>query len=197
VLIMLGFGAIAALICESAVADWSAIWLREDLGASAGAAGFGFLAFSATQAAGRFAGDGAVRRLGRARTIAVLGSIGALGLGLGLAAGSLPAGHWAVPAAIGGFALIGVGVAVMFPVTISAAAEVGKHPGAGIATVTTMGYTAFLAAPTLIGQLGERLGLTAAMWALPVLAGAATVLIVRACAATGAAQPSRDLANRL
>lgn len=185
VLIMLGLGAIGALICEGAVSDWSAILLREDLGASAGVAGLGFLAFSATMAAGRFAGDGIVLRYGRDRSVAVLGAIGAIGLALGLAIDT-------VPSAIAGFALIGVGLAVMFPVAISTAADAAEHPGAGIATVTTMGYTAFLAGPTLIGQLGDHLGLSEAMWTLPALCAAATVLISRACAATRPApEPAR------
>lgn len=177
VLMMLGVGAIGALICEGAVSDWSAILLREELGASAGVAGLGFLAFSATMAAGRFAGDGVVLRLGRDRSVAILGAIGSIGLALGLAIGT-------AASSIAGFAMIGAGLAVMFPVAISSAADAADHPGAGIATVTTMGYTAFLAGPTLIGQLGEHLGLREAMWTLPVLAAAATVLIARACAST-------------
>ncbi len=49
--------ALAALLAEGAVADWSAVHLRQELGAGAGTAGLAFTAFSLTMVAGRLAGD--------------------------------------------------------------------------------------------------------------------------------------------
>ena len=46
-----------ALVCEGATADWSAVYVRESLGASAGVAALAFAAFSATMTIGRLVGD--------------------------------------------------------------------------------------------------------------------------------------------
>jgi MFS family permease len=46
-----------ALVCEGATADWSAVYVRESLEASAGVAALAFAAFSATMTLGRLLGD--------------------------------------------------------------------------------------------------------------------------------------------
>ncbi len=54
-----------ALVCEGATADWSAVYVRESLDASAGVAALAFAAFSATMTLGRLLGDRLTSRLGR------------------------------------------------------------------------------------------------------------------------------------
>lgn len=168
-LLVLGAAAFAALVCEGAAADWSAVYLRADLGSSPGLAGAGFVAFSVTMTIGRLAGDRLTQRYGGSRILLALAAIG----GLGLAAGLLPGAP--VPA-VAGFALLGLGLSCMVPVLFSAAGSGPGSSGPAIAAVSTCGYLGFIAGPALIGGIAEVTSLPAALWLLPVLTLAAGVL---------------------
>src|SRR5690606_6209162 len=63
-ILLSGIVALAALLSEGAVADWSAVYLSGSLGAGTTTAAAAFAAFSMMMAAGRFAGDALVARLG-------------------------------------------------------------------------------------------------------------------------------------
>jgi MFS family permease len=56
-LAVLGAVALIAFMAEGPMGDWSAIYIRMDLGASPVTAAWGFVAFSLTMAIGRFSGD--------------------------------------------------------------------------------------------------------------------------------------------
>jgi predicted MFS family arabinose efflux permease len=56
--------AAAAFMAEGTALEWSAVYLRDDLGATAGAAGAGVVAFTAGMAASRFVGDRLATRFG-------------------------------------------------------------------------------------------------------------------------------------
>lgn len=168
-----GLGALAfgVLLAEGAVADWSAVYLRDVLGASAAAGGLGYTAFSLTMAAGRFAGDGLVQRLGPVRVIRGGGVLVALGLGVALLAGS-------VPVALIGFACVGAGLAAAFPVLITAAGRTSGVPaGTAIAAVATAGYTGFLVGPPAIGLISAAFGGLQAGLAVVALVGVAVALL--------------------
>src|SRR5208283_2680355 len=85
--------AIAALfmICEGAMADWTGVYLADVVQAPQALAAIGYAAFSAAMVAGRLAGDGAVRALGRARVVGGGAALAAGGLALAVAAPSLAA----------------------------------------------------------------------------------------------------------
>ena len=51
---------------------------------------------------------------------------------------------------------LGLGAALGFPVGMSAAADEPPMAAARVSVVASIGYTAFLAGPPLIGFLGER-----------------------------------------
>jgi MFS family permease len=61
-----------------------------------------------------------------------------------------------------GVVLWGLGAALGFPVTISAAGD-SDNPTSSVAAVTTAGSVAFLVGPPLLGFLGQAFGLRAAM----------------------------------
>lgn len=168
-LLVLGAAAFAALVCEGAAADWSAVYLREDLASSPGLAGAGFVAFSVTMTGGRLAGDHLTARFGGARLLSVLSVVG----GVGLAGGLLPGVPWS---AVVGFALLGLGLSCMVPVLFSAAGSGVGSTGPAIAAVSTCGYLGFIAGPALIGGIAELTSLPAALWLLPVLTLTAGVL---------------------
>ena len=184
-----GIGALAfgVLLAEGAVADWSAVYLRDVLGATAAVGGLGYTAFSLTMAGGRFAGDSLVQRLGPVRVIRAGGVLVALGLGVALLAGS-------VPLALIGFACVGAGLAAPFPVLITAAGRTpGVPAGTAIAAVATAGYTGFLVGPPAIGLVSSAFGGLQAGLAVVALVGVAVALLggrIQAAAAKPAAGTS-------
>jgi fucose permease len=135
--------------------DWSAIYLRMDLGAAPATAAWGFAAFSLTMPIGRLTGDVLVARFSAAGIVAAGALIGASTL-----AAALVAGHPA--AAVLGFAGMGLGLSNIAPIVFSAAGRVPDlAPGIGIAAVSTAGYCGFLAGPPLIGLVAAVVGLMA------------------------------------
>lgn len=149
----LGMLALLGLLAEGAIADWSAVYLRDTLGASPAVAAVGFAAFSLAMTAGRFAGDALVERRGPRAVLRVSSTIAAAGLAAALLAAQPAAG-------ILGCAVVGLGIANVIPVLFSAAARVpGVEPGRGLAAVATTGYLGFLAGPPLIGLVAEAAGL--------------------------------------
>jgi MFS family permease len=162
--LVLGGLALMVMVVEGASADWSALHLLQNTGASPALAATGYAAFSLSMAACRFVGDAATERFGQ---VMVLRAGGVL-----IAAGFLVAVLVPVPlvAAIG-FGLIGLGAANIVPILIVAATRLpGVAPGAGVAAVTTIGYFGFLAGPPLIGLLAHVIGLAQSL-AILTLAG--------------------------
>ena len=116
--------------------DWSAVYLRMDLGADPGTAAWGFAAFSLAMAAGRFTGDRLVERLGAETVLGLGAALGGGALGLAVVV-SDPL------AALLGFAGVGLGLANIVPLVFGAAARMpGVAPGLGIAAVSTRAMVA-------------------------------------------------------
>lgn len=131
---LLGLGVLAFVVFmgEGAVADWSAVYLRNVLGTSAGFAAAGFAAFSLMMAFGRLS-DYVVGRLGPAVTVRLGSAVASVGLGLSLLTGQ-------PLAAVIGFSCVGLGLANLVPVFFGAAARTpGVASGTGIAAVATLG----------------------------------------------------------
>ncbi|NMA98319.1 MAG: MFS transporter, partial [Phyllobacteriaceae bacterium] len=138
---------------EGAMADWSAIFLRDALGGEAGVVGLGYSIFAAFVAAGRFGGDFLKRRFGAVGTAQLCGALAVIGGGLLYLAPS-------VPVALIGFAIIGVGVSVGFPLAVTAAAGVGdRAASANVAVLSFVALTGFLVGPPLIGFVAEQSGI--------------------------------------
>jgi MFS family permease len=186
-LLLLGFIAFSVLLCEGAIADWSAVYLREGLNSTPAIAATGYAVFSLLMAAGRLTGDALALRFGPAGVVRGGGAL--VALGIGLAIGSV------VPAiAIVGFGLIGAGLACSFPLILSAAARTpGMAASTGIAAMATAGYTGFLVGPPLIGTLAEAVTLRGALGLLGLVGLLVAVLggVVgrQPSARAGAAEP--------
>ena len=104
---------------------------------------------------------------------------------IGLVPVLLPLG---VPAAVGGFALAGAGLASLFPLALLLGSRApGQSAAAGIAAVSTAGYAGFLAGPATIGFLAEGISLPAGLAVMAPLALAVVALAPRACAVADAA----------
>lgn len=167
--LLIGAVGMCAVLAEGASMDWSGVYLRDVAGASETVAAASYTAFACTMAAARLAGDAAVRRLGPVRTVRVSGVLATAGGALVVAAPGPAAG-------IAGFALLGVGIAVVVPLAFAAAGHSGPAPGQAIAGVATITYTTGLAAPTVIGALAELASLRASF----ALVTAATAVLVLA-----------------
>ena len=153
ILLTLGIMAFCVLLGEGAMADWSALYLREITGAAAGLAAAGYAAFSLLMATGRFAGDALTLRFGPTPLVRGGGLLAASGLALALVSTS----PWA---AIVGFGAVGAGFSVSFPLMLAKAGSLpGTTPGTAIATVSVFGYAGFLAGPPLIGFVSQATNL--------------------------------------
>jgi MFS family permease len=163
-LTLIGF---CIVISEGAIADWSAIYLRNDLSGGPLIAGFGYAGFSLTMALGRFLGD-RVRAVVPARVLLTGGALtGALGL--------LTAVFASVPlVAVLGFSLVGLGFSIIIPVLyVEAARTPGVKPESAIAAIASFGIVGLLLGPPLIGLIAEHSSLSASFALLAVLALAA------------------------
>lgn len=174
--VLLAAAAFAVLLCEGATADWSAVYLRESLGAGPAGAAAAFAAFSATMTAGRLLGDAVLNRIPRRLVVRWFATAAALGLGAGLALASAASGRVAVAAAVGGFAVLGAGISVTFPALLAEAGATSARPAEAIGAVSTGGYLGFLVGPPVVGGVAELAGLPAALWLVPLLAASAAVL---------------------
>jgi predicted MFS family arabinose efflux permease len=165
--IVFGLVALCTAYGEGALADWGALHLEEDLGASPGAAAVGYSCFALAMTVGRLSGTTLLERLGRTRTVLAGGSTAAAGMLLGALAPSL----WA---ALLGYAVTGLGLANLFPVAVERAGALAG-PG-GVATASTLGYGGMLLGPPAIGFMADRFSLPAALTSVAVLAAVATVI---------------------
>ncbi len=162
---VLGAVAFASFMVEGAAVDWSAVHLRDSLGASAGVAGVGFAAFAGGMTVSRLVADRAVRLLGPTKVVRTAGVVG----GAGFAAAALAG---ATGMAVVAFALVGVAMAPVVPEVFSAA---GNAPRGHVMLgwVATMGYVGAVLGPAVIGAVAEW---TSLRTALLVPAGAALLV---------------------
>ncbi|WP_055591446.1 MFS transporter [Peterkaempfera griseoplana] len=159
-LMLLGVLAAAALLCEGAAADWSAVHLTT-LHATTAVAATSYAAYSAAMAVGRLSGDRLTARHGAPTVV----RCGALLAATGLAAGLLTS---TLPVALAGWAALGAGLSVTVPTLITAAGRSGPR---AVATVTATGYLGLVAGPALIGAFASLSSLPVAL-GLPVVLAA-------------------------
>ena len=153
----IGVLGICALVGEGAAGDWSAVYLRDNLGTSAGFAALGFAAFSATMTLGRAAGDRLIHRFGVVPVIRACGVTATAGLALALAT--------PVPAVtVAGFTAFGAGLSIVVPQVFAAGGRAdAERPGSGLAKVVGLGYAGLAAGPAVIGAVASRTGLHLAL----------------------------------
>jgi MFS family permease len=168
---VLGALALCGQVGEGSAGDWSAVYLHVNLGSSAGVAAAGLAAFSVTMAAGRLVGDRLAARFGPVALVRASGLLAGLGLAAGLLAGG-------PVAAIAGFALLGAGLAGIFPQIVTAAARLDPtRAGRNIGRIAAVAYSGLLTGPVAIGGIASGVGLRDAL-----LVPAALALLVAATA---------------
>ena len=161
-LLGVGLMVFGAALGEGAIADWSAVYLRDELGTGEAFAAVGYASFAVAMLVARLLGDTLTTRWGAVTVAAQGGLVAALGLSFGL----LVAAPWAV---LVGFACVGWGLASAFPLAFGAAGNMpGMNPGVALAAVATMGYFGFLVGPPFIGFVAHATSLQLALSAVVV-----------------------------
>ncbi len=142
---------------EGAMADWTAVYMREIVQAPAFLQGWGFAAYAFCMASGRFFGDALLTKYPEGRILRIGGLVAAIGLAIAIL---LP---FTITTMLG-FALAGAGVSLGAPILYSAASRTpGMVPGAGLATMNTFAMLGFLCGPTVIGLTAKAFSLPAAL----------------------------------
>jgi predicted MFS family arabinose efflux permease len=163
IVLFLGILCFIAFLTESAVLDWSAVFLASARGMARSYAGLGYAAFATTMTLGRLAGDRIVRRVGGRNIITFGGLCAAAGFVL-----STMFNSWQV--ALLGYALVGVGSANIVPVLFTA---VGRQSvmaeKIAVPAITTLGYAGILVGPAAIGFVAHTTSLSTAFLILALL----------------------------
>ncbi|MDY8111067.1 MFS transporter [Fulvimarina sp. 2208YS6-2-32] len=161
--VVIGIMALAGFVQEGVVIDWSAVYLREELGVTLAASGFGFAAFSIAMALFRFVGDGIRERLGAVKTVRLSLLVALAGLSVLIIADTLTT-------ALAGFLILGVGLSNVVPIAFSAAGNVkGLADGTGISIASAIAYSGGLVAPALVGLFADAFGFSTIFMALALL----------------------------
>ncbi|MHA6268291.1 MFS transporter [uncultured Aliiroseovarius sp.] len=169
-LLLVGLTAMCASLGEGAMADWGAIFLVTTTGASEAAAAFGYAVFSVAMVAMRLAGDRVTLHLGPVPTARLAGVIAASGVALAISVATYPV-------ALVGFALMGVGYAVIMPLAFSrATSDPDLSPGKAVAGLATLGYGGLLMGPPVIGFIAQASSLRVGFVLLLALSALIVVL---------------------
>ncbi|WP_405952663.1 MFS transporter [Streptomyces prunicolor] len=162
--------ALMVMLCEGAANDWSALHLKDVLGAPASTAAFAYGTFAATMTIGRLLADRLVARFG---SMAIL-RYGSTTAAVGITVVTVSPWIWA---AFAGWALFGLGLSGCVPQLFSAAGHADPSAaGANVSRVAGLGYVGMLAGPAAIGWLTHLVALNHAF-----------VLLILLCAITAVA----------
>lgn len=145
-LLVLTFGAV-----EGSANDWLTLAVMDGYDAPHWLGVTAYAVFVVCMTLGRWAGSRALDLFGRIRMLWCCAAAAVIGIVVTVYAGDLG------PAVVG-IGVWGFGAALGFPVGMSAAADDPLRAPARVAVVSTVGYTAFLCGPPLLGWLGDHVG---------------------------------------
>jgi sugar phosphate permease len=163
--LMVAFGAllIAGMVSESAVSDWGQEFLRREADMSISAAGLAISFFTGAGFIGRITGDWLAERIGGARMLLCCGLTSILGICLATLSRD------GVIAMVG-FALLGLGLACIAPLMLSAAGR--KDPanaGRNVGIVNGIGFAGLLGGPAAYSYVVTTYGIGALFYVPLVL----------------------------
>ncbi len=162
--------AFIVFLVEGGIMDWNSLFYTEVLSSPVSMMGFGFAAFSFTMAIARFYGDRLFARFKAQHIVAV----GCLIVSIGVYLFSL--GH-SIILSTAAMALTGLGCSILIPILFREAGLLpGVPPSLGIASVSTFGYTGFLAGPPIIGFISEAYSLQTSFFFLAIVMLGAVII---------------------
>jgi MFS family permease len=159
--LLIGMVVLAAALTEGAANDWLALAVVDGFDVPNSTGALGFTVFVVAMTIMRFAGTWLLDRFGRLIVLRLCTAFAIVGLAI---FGLVPN----LPLALAGAVLWGFGAALGFPVGMSAATDDPKHAAARLSVVSTLGYTAFLIGPPLLGLLADHIGYRYALLAVMV-----------------------------
>lgn len=163
--LVIGLVGFCAVFAEGASMDWSGVYLRDITGASASSPPPASPPSPPPWPRPDWPVTRWSMRLGPVRAVRLSGVVAATG-GLLVVVADTP--YVAIP----GFALIGIGIAVVVPLAFAAAGRAGSNPSQSIAGVATITYTSGLVAPAVVGGIAQASSLTVSFVAVTLLAAA-------------------------
>jgi len=177
-LLVLTFGAV-----EGSANDWITLAVMDGYDAPHWVGVGAYSVFVVCMTLARWAGSRALDLFGRVRMLWACATAALAGVLITVYAGGLGL-------ALLGIAIWGLGGSLGFPVGMSAAADDPRRAPARVAVVSTIGYTAFLCGPPLLGWLGDHVGTLRSLLVIAVLMGPAAVVSLAARPLPEAARPT-------
>jgi MFS family permease len=166
--LLIGLVVLAAALTEGSANDWVALAVVDGFGKNDAIGALTFGLFVTAMTAMRFLGTRLLDRYGRVVVLRLCSGLALAGLLLfALVSEDM---MWL---ALVGVVLWGMGAALGFPVGMSAASDDPLRAAARLSVVSTIGYSAFLAGPPLLGMLAQHVGYRHALLAIavPVVVG--------------------------
>ncbi len=156
--LLVGLLVLCFAFTEGTANEWLAVALVDGHGTSESVGALGFACFVVAMTVSRTVGGSFLERYGRPAVLRATALLSLIGLLLVVLAPSLGV-------VLVGTLLWGAGAALGFPVGMSAAADDPQAAAVRVSVVSSIGYTAFLAGPPLVGLLAEpdRLGILPAL----------------------------------
>lgn len=148
---LVAFG-LGAGLTEGASRAWSIIYLRDSFDVSPFVESLALPALLAAMAVGRLLADRVIDRFGPVRVARLLSAVAVAGMVLIVLS---PNAY----IALAGFVIVGIGICVLYPLMLSAAARIGDRPASqNVAATTLIFQLVNLGAPALIGAVAQGLG---------------------------------------
>lgn len=179
--LLIGVMVLAAAFTEGTANDWLAVAFVDGHKLDKALGVIALAVFLSFMTAGRIVGTRLLDRYGRVPVLRILFSSAIIGCLL------VVFGNPVV--AFVGAAIWGVGASLGFPVGMSAAADDPARAHARISVVSTIGYTAFLAGPPLLGFLGDHFGMLRALLVVGAVSLLALLVLPAARPLSGQGQP--------
>lgn len=154
--LLIGVMVLCFALIEGIANDWLAVGLVDGYDVANAVGSAGFAVFVAAMTAGRLAGPWVLDRYGRRLVVRSGGLLASFGTLMVIFSGS-------VAIAAVGIVLWGFGTSLGFPIGMSAASDDPERAAARVSVVSSIGYTAFLAGPPLLGWIGDHQGILYAL----------------------------------
>ncbi|TDC54979.1 MFS transporter [Actinomadura sp. KC345] len=146
-ILIVGAAMAVAYLADSAVSNYGAKYLDDELSGADWVAPLGYVAYQVAMVISRAVADLAVRRSGPVRVVRLGGAVGVVGM-FGVVAA--PNAAFAIAA----FAVAGLGLAVIAPVCFSAAGRVDPTGlGVAVARVNIFNYVGFVLGAAIVGAI--------------------------------------------
>jgi fucose permease len=188
--LLIGVMVFSMALAEGSANDWVALSLVDGYGSSDAVGAVGLGVFVTGMTAMRMAGPWLLDRYDPVRVVRGSALLVLAGTGL-LVLGAYAADGDGGPALLAVAALAallwGLGAALGFPMGMSAASADPVNSAARVGVVSTVGYTAFIAGPPLLGTLGHAVGTAQSMLAV-------SVAVLLAVVTAGAVRTTPDAA---